>query len=222
MSDIINNKFCFLHIPKTGGNWVRTVLRESGIKQIKSNEISKHATYDLLVTQKTKSIFSRYSNREINYFCVVRHPLLWYQSWFNYQHTRGWKNWGEGGNLNPRKWHCLSPLNMPPQKDFNEFLTLVNRNTPGFLTHLYYSYTLPSNARVLKNENLREDVFQLNRQWRLGIDEELILNTKTINASKKSNIFWTEKNLVDTIENERSLFKKYDYSELGEDVVNIK
>ncbi|MDA7544111.1 hypothetical protein N8761_00375 [Alphaproteobacteria bacterium] len=219
MSDIIDSKTYFLHIPKTGGNWLRSVLWDSGIKSIKTNTVSKHATYDLLCGENSKKIFPQKVSWHIKFFCVVRHPLLWYQSWFKYQHSKGWRDWGENGNF--RHWHCLSPLNMPIQDDFNEFMRIVNRNTPGFLTHLYHSYILPSGAKFLKNENLREELLLLNKDWSLGLNEEVIKYQNALNVSSKSQIYWDEKVLKETLENESALLKKYGYSEKSETIVNI-
>lgn len=126
MSDVLPNNVFFLHIPKTGGNWVRRVIERSGVKKIQTNKISKHATYDLLSGVHGRPEPSR--GPLIKYFCVVRHPILWYQSWYRYQHDRSWRNWGEEGNL--LHWHCLTGINMKKQNDFNEFMTFINQKAP--------------------------------------------------------------------------------------------
>ena len=221
MGYVVNKSTCYLHIPKTGGNWIKNLLINSGTKEIRTNKISKHATYDLLVGASSNRIFSRLSLNKINFFCVVRHPLLWYQSWFNYQHQEAWKDWGQSGTLHYRKWHCLSPLNMPKQDDFNEFIKIINQTSPGFLTYLYHSFTLPSGARVLKNESLRDDLLNLNKEWNLGIKENLIISSDRINVSKKSDISWTAKNVVETLQNESAIFEKYDYKKDPESIIKI-
>lgn len=220
MSNILEKKTYFLHIPKTGGNWVRSIIRDSGINEVKTNRISKHATYDLLAGANSNKYFNRVSRHKINFFCVVRHPLLWYQSWFNYQNTKGWSDWGEKANFNC--WHCLSPLNMPKQNDFNQFMNHVNDNVPGFLTSLYHSYVLNSGARFLQNENLSDELLSLNREWRLGLNEKSILDSEKINVSFKSNIIWDEKVVEATLENEAALLKKYGYENNHYNLVKIK
>ena len=226
MSDWIKKDLCYLHIPKTGGNWVRSVLRGSGIKELKSNTINKHATYDFLVGYEASkiNIFRNHVMDNVRFFCVIRHPLLWYQSWFNYQNRwrNGWKYFGQVGSLHKKDWHCLSPLNTPSIRDFNEFMQFVNENMPGFLTYLFYSFTLHSGARVLKNELLRDQLFQLNQEWNMGLDEALILKSDKVNVSLKSQIIWSEENLKNTLENENSLIKKYNYTDSPEEIVNIK
>lgn len=197
---------------------MRRVIRGSGIREVKTNQISKHATYDLLAgTLQSRLIKPR---RKIKYFCVIRHPLLWYQSWFRYQHGRGWLTWGEKSNVS--KWHCLSGINMEKQDDFNSFMTYINRNAPGFLTYLYHSYVFSSDARYLKNENLRDELLSLNSEWSLGLNESLILESKEVNVSLKSDIIWDEEVVAETLENELPLLKKYDYGTEVSDLINIK
>ncbi len=226
MSDWVKKDICYLHIPKTGGNWVRNVLRNSGIKESKTNKINKHATYDFLVGSKVSeiNIFRKHSMDNIRFFCVIRHPLLWYQSWFNYQSQwrMGWKQFGKVGSLNKKDWHSLSPLNNPSISDFNEFMKIVNNKTPGFLTYLFYSYTIPSNARVLKNELLRDQLLQLNQEWNMGLDKSEIQKSDKVNVSPKSQIIWSEENIKNTLNNESSLIKKYNYTNSPEDIVRIK
>lgn len=238
MSDWLTNEIIFLHIPKTGGNWARKVFRESGIKVRKTNNISKHANYDLLAgnikwyqslfryqyspewQQSHPKILKSHLTNPKKFFCVVRHPLLWYQSHFRYQHSRDWKQWGQ--NANTSYWHCLSPLTMPKTDDFNHFMKTVNKNTPGFLTYLYHSYTFPSNARVLKNEQLRDDLLLLNSDWEIGLDEKIIMESPKENKSKKSEIIWTEENIVRTLKNESAALEKYNYLESADSIVRIK
>lgn len=219
MSDKLARNTYFLHIPKTGGNWLRSIIKQSSIKEIKTNKISKHATFDLLVGTNRTKFLNLELKKKIRYFCVVRHPLLWYQSWFSYQHDKGWRNWGEEGNFND--WHCLSALNMPKEDDFNQFMIRINQNSPGFLTFLYHSYVLNSGARFLRNENLRDELLSINREWRLGLSEQLILESDKLNVSTKSPIVWDEKVLKDTIENESSILKKYGYEQSPYDLVKI-
>ena len=218
MSDVLLNNVFFLHIPKTGGNWVRSVIKRSGVKELKTNNISKHATYDFLAGVHGKPVPQR--SPPIKYFCVVRHPLLWYQSWFCYQHDRTWRNWGEKGNL--LDWHCLTGINMERQVDFNRFMVRVNNLSPGFLTFLYHSYTLNSGARCLKNEDLREELLSLNAEWSLGLDETVIAESEKVNVSRKSEIIWDEEVLNETLTNELPLLKKYGYQADARDLVKIR
>lgn len=223
MSDFLDGRTVYLHIPKTGGNWIRSIAKKSG-KLVSRTHRNKHATYDLLVGSglKSKRRFPGFQNRkaDLRTFCVVRNPLLWYQSFFRYQTDNGWKQWGVTGDVD--NWHCLSPLNMAPTDDFNAYMRTVNANAPGFLNYLYSSYALPSGARVLKNETLRDDLLALNSDWGLCLDERLILSEDKINVSTKIDIDWSEENYANTLRNEAPTFLKYGYAMGDESVVRVR
>lgn len=83
---IINKKFAFLHVPKTGGNWVTKIINESGLDAI--NYGDKHATYDYICGADfvNYSPIMRFSTiPKFRNFCVVRNSLKWCESWFKYQ-----------------------------------------------------------------------------------------------------------------------------------------
>ena len=109
---LINNAE-FLHIPKTGGSWVTSVLESNNLVLSRSNH--KHADYDsnllgrksitgrqhLLEAVKllNKKFISKTIQKEKNIlypfrFCFVRHPLSWYESWWRYMEGLGWNDWG--------------------------------------------------------------------------------------------------------------------------------
>ncbi|WP_440934361.1 hypothetical protein [Candidatus Pelagibacter sp.] len=223
MSFVIKKNIYFLHIPKTGGNWVWKVFEKSGFKMIRSNPINKHANYDFLAGYNSSflKIFNFNLKNKNRFFCTVRHPLTWYESFFKYLHFFNRMNFGETGKLYSKDWHILSPLNNFPKNDFNEFVKNINIKYPGFLTYLYNSYIFPTNARVLKIENLKEDLISLNKDWDLGLNLSVLDNTQKINVSNKIKINWTEENLKNTIKNEKVLFSRYNYKELPDNKFNI-
>lgn len=225
MSDWVGNRSVYLHIPKTGGNWIRSVIKDSQVHTKKTNKYSKHATYDFLMgsgLSRRPSLVAKTKASQINFFCVVRHPLLWYQSWYRYQKDCGWKQWGVSGDTSAKMWHCLSALNMPEPSEFNEFIERVNIQAPGFLTYLYHSYVLPSGARVLKNESLRVDLLALNEEWNLGLNQKIISNRASENLSTKIPIRWSEKNFSETLKYEGAALDFYGYSGPHNELINIE
>ena len=61
----ISDSLVFVHIPKTGGNSVRSLL----LKNLKGNKVNPpHLTYDQIVNHDPKL-------SEIESFCVVRNPF---------------------------------------------------------------------------------------------------------------------------------------------------
>eukprot|EP01025_Chloroclados_australasicus_P050207 TRINITY_DN5746_c1_g1_i4.p1 TRINITY_DN5746_c1_g1~~TRINITY_DN5746_c1_g1_i4.p1 ORF type:complete len:188 (-),score=5.11 TRINITY_DN5746_c1_g1_i4:34-597(-) len=179
MAFLLNDRLIFLHIPKTGGNWLTKLLRQSDITMKKISD--KHATYDLVSGQlqerSARPIFGL-KKRQYEFFAVVRNPLTWYESWFKYQSYRfslgAFKDWGANGD--PYNWHCMSPLNFGHIADFNDFMERVNERAPGFAGHLFCASTSNSGARILKAESIRSDLVRLSDEKR---------NKKTVQPKQK-------------------------------------
>jgi hypothetical protein len=69
---LVTDNFIFVHIPKTGGTFVDTVLREH-LPTI-DFEADRHAPYSTLPKRW----------RNLPAFCVIRNPWDWYVSWYHY------------------------------------------------------------------------------------------------------------------------------------------
>lgn len=74
---LVDDSFFFLHVPKTGGSFIQTVLLE-------------HLPADDCGLD-THTPFARLPARAqgLPGFCVIRNPWDWYVSWFHYQSERG-------------------------------------------------------------------------------------------------------------------------------------
>lgn len=107
----------FLHIPKTGGTWVRNVLHAScKVEVVGYSHIHNWA-------------YARKKLPEgIQAFCFVRHPATWLQSYWADRQIVGW-----GGDL-PIAHDCQSD-------DFNEFARNVETIHPGYVSELFGKYT---------------------------------------------------------------------------------
>lgn len=75
----------FLHIPKTGGTWVRKALLNAGasLRAVGDPHGPLEDTYPVLSDEEL-------SRRTI--FMFVRHPLSWYQSRWMFRVQHGWTN----------------------------------------------------------------------------------------------------------------------------------
>ncbi len=217
MALLLKNNLVYLHIPKTGGNWMTKILTESGA--VLAPFENKHASYDLVA-----GYMRRQQNRlnlngdNIHYCAVVRNPLKWYESWFKYQTSKKFRAWGTNGKA--KHWHIMSPINMEPMTDFNAFMQRINALHPGFAGFLFNAYVSNSNAIVLKNENIREDLASLNEKFDLGIEPSQIFESSEYGVSPNIGIEWDPEILAQTIKFEAATFEKYGYS--PEDVVKIK
>jgi len=188
MAVLTKNHGLFLHVPKTGGNWVTGVLEQNNL--IARILPEKHDTLELLSL--------KYPDLKLNAesrFCFIRNPFDWYTSWYFYETAKDWKEWG----LN--KWHPCAQLNKITGKDFASFIKKVTALRPGYLTRLYNQYC--------------SSCTYIGRHEKLAFDLQAYLNIegmKTIppqNVSAKSEIVWTTELKQLIINSEAEVFKKY-------------
>jgi hypothetical protein len=69
----------FVHIPRTGGGFIRAVLREHLEPEPRAPTFATHAAYDELPAEF----------RDRPGLCVVRNPWDWYVSWYQHVMKRG-------------------------------------------------------------------------------------------------------------------------------------
>lgn len=119
---IVLPKSIFLHIPKTGGEWVRKVLWDNHLEAVPLDPgRQKHAPLQWF---EERGNFNRVCR-----FAFVRDPLAWYWSFFRYQTARDWREIPEV---------ALSDCRAP---DFGRFLNNVfSRRKPNWLSRLYENY----------------------------------------------------------------------------------
>jgi hypothetical protein len=220
MPTILKGNLVFLHIPKTGGTWVKKVLESLDliIEKDVAHEHSTYAHYSGWVRgQKSRTLLERLGRKkkgsrppaEPTFFCVVRNPITWYESWFKFQIWQKLAHWGAPGV--PEKWHVMSALNDDLSEDFNEFVANVNRNHPGFVTALYSMYAMNSGARVLHLENIRHELADLLSASGLPVDPSELQTRSAENASPSVDLQWNKKLKQLTIQNEMAAFRGYGY-----------
>lgn len=193
MSLILKDGSIFLHVPKTGGNWVTTVLDKCGLID---KSIGEHKHIDMamvvsIVNNRKSSMASRikqkidFSIKKPYMFCFVRNPITWYESWFNYmsQPDRDWCNWGDEKSMD--SWHPNSTLNGLGNPDFNRFMHNVINKKPGYVTELFGWYTKPQIDFIGRQETLVDDLISILNYLNLDFDENLIRSTGKIGVSKK-------------------------------------
>ena len=115
-------------------------------------------------------------------FCVVRHPLSWYESWWKYMKGRGWNDWGTQNSADD--WHPNSVLNGQGSDDFNTFIRNVIRARPGYVSELYFSFTKPGISYIGKTESLTDDITTVLEALGLPFDRESVRRTPKANVSK--------------------------------------
>jgi hypothetical protein len=192
MAVVLRGGAIFLHVPKTGGNWVTAVLRRNDL--VDGYIGHKHANVDRLlapVATRSGRVLGRLdlgrSHRRLKpkpfIFCFVRHPLRWYESWFNYMShpSRRWCDWGNERDL--FDWHPNAVLNGCGSPDFNTFVRNVVKKRPGYVTELFNSYAQPQIDFVGKQENLRLDLITVLETLALDFDQDLLLTHEEVGVS---------------------------------------
>jgi hypothetical protein len=71
----LTRHFVFVHIPKTGGNFVRQILEDHAPEQWQVQRLEDHATYDQIPS----------THRDLPRIALARNPFSWHVSWFHFQ-----------------------------------------------------------------------------------------------------------------------------------------
>lgn len=200
MAILLTDGSLYLHVPKTGGNWVARVLSDAGL--IRREIGHKHATYERAVNEvrlrpekqvlgmaagialdKFRRKFLGHRYQRPFTFCFVRNPLTWYESWWRYMGKRGWNQWGEEGN--PHRWHPNAGLNGLGDPDFNVFMSRVLARHPGYVSMLLFQYATPFADYVGRMESLAADVARVLDLRGLPFDRDGMARLSKINESQE-------------------------------------
>ena len=147
-------KSVFIHIPKTGGQWVAAALQNAGLIVGQLGEV--HASPDEIAHE------SAFRDRSV-VFAIVRHPLTWYQSMWTHRMDEGWDD-----PINDPDW--FSPRWIQTWADFNDhcrattfedFVRKCARRYPdGWVSMLYDSYTAGCTF-IGRQEQLADDLVKV-------------------------------------------------------------
>lgn len=113
---------CYIHIPKTGGMWVKKVLGQMGPSYAdgSSHGLPEDWTHDRM-------------------FCTVRHPAKWLASVWWHRITHKWADYK--GHV---PWHYFCMLMKEYEtKDFPEFVENVTTNLPGLIGWFWGTHIAP-------------------------------------------------------------------------------
>lgn len=200
---LILPKSIFLHIPKTGGIWVRNAIKRANIDTFEYGE--QHSHFNELLKYRDEQF---YKKKFI--FTFIRHPLSWYQSRWAFRIKHGWQM------RHPLDFNCAS-------NDFCEFVkNCIEYKPEGWVSWLYQSFIdkAPKDVFVGKQENLVGDLIDALHDAGEVFDEQLILDTNRTNvsdmhgkSSKDMAVYTTD--LIDKIlDIEKPIIDKY-YSDIN-------
>lgn len=178
MGAILKKRAVFLHVPKTGGNWIVHVLNKHHL--IRKMLKEKHADYNRFFWLERKI-----ARTKPFIFCFVRHPLTWYESWWKYMlmEERKFKNWGY------KIFHPCIPLDDCGDEDFNRFIEKCMNKAPGFVTEMYSQFVKKASF-IGKQENLLKDIYQLFEQLKIRHNRDKIGEIAPINESERRPLKW--------------------------------
>ena len=209
----------FLHVPKTGGNWVTTVLKEAGLVQ---RDFGYHKHLDWHRTAECSGLqpfWKRFlpscfwSDMRAAYtFCFVRHPLSWYESWWRYmsQPKVRWKNFED--EKNHRYWHPNAFLNGLGDTDFCSFVSNVQAKRPGYVSEMFSWFAHPSIGMVGKQESLREDLVRALHMQNLNFDEQFFMDYPAVGVSQvRDELVWEDSLREEVLRLEHAAIVRYGY-----------
>ncbi len=164
----------FVHVPKTGGTWVRRVLEEAGLAR---GELGRaHATPDELRHEP------HFRHADV-VFAFVRHPLEWYRSYWAYRRKHGWHRPSPQELQAPIRTvrldaHCRA-------EQFPAFVRNCLRRYPhGWVTQLYAHYTRGC-THVGRFERLRDELLRILQAAGLSLPRQLVGRFGVQNAAAR-------------------------------------
>ena len=207
MATLLKCGALFLHVPKTGGNWVSDVLEAHDL--VFAHVGGKHAALPqlapLLCLLDTPQRYDR-ANRPLFTFCFVRHPLRWYESWYRMNVALGWPDWA----TDDEAWNPSVELNGLRAESFNGFVEKVLRWRKGFLTGLYDYYARDAHF-VGRQENLVHNLIAIFHFLKIPMDGGRIATHDPVNVSAPVDI-GLDLSLRNELEaSERDAFERYGY-----------
>lgn len=226
MTCLLKNNAVFLHIPKTGGTWVWTVLNALGLVRARlghEHADLMHAAWhdrfcsDAKLLRQLLRKFARSARAPVTMpadsfkFCFVREPLKWYESYWRFMQSLEWTPLGDENS--PTNWHPNAMLNGLGSPDFNTFMDNVNRKRPGYVTEMYGWYTPPGIAFVGRQEFLREDLEKALKLMKVDCDPEYVKQLPIINQSpaKFPTPEWDPKVRRKTLLSEYAAYARFGY-----------
>lgn len=184
---------CFLHVPKTGGTWVKRAILAAGVP---AREYSIDGYTHLGLADCPQPGLFR--------FAFVRNPLGLYRSYWQFKMTVGWDAANE---LDQR---CRS-------EDFASFVTAVLQHFPGIYARTLRDFVGPPEAPIEfigRFEHLVEDLVTALTLAGEHFDAEAIRTLPPYNVSdkRKAPAIWTDRLEAAVRTAEAEVFERFGYA----------
>jgi hypothetical protein len=161
-----NDRFLFIHVPKTGGSWVSRALQAADIEV--QEEFGPTAYHPLLSELDRRGRFT---------FAFVREPLSWYGSIWRFRNQHQFHKHPIHGGL---------PYDQFIDLDFPDFVAQVAEHLPGFLSNHYELFVGPPENEIDfigRYENLEGDLVSGLRAAGQEFDEVALRSLAAINTT---------------------------------------
>ncbi len=168
---VVTNKSIFYHIPKTGGMFVKAMMRHAmdvetsgyartrgyyGPTENELTDLKRYLAHSIQLRREhiTQWEVNQEQKKDKFSFAFVREPLAWYKSFWAFRKTV----------YDTNEFNRAFPLDFAWDVDFEKFINnVINMYPLGFVSILYKCY-LGQNGDELdfvgKQENLKEDLIK--------------------------------------------------------------
>ncbi|HNE29818.1 MAG: sulfotransferase family 2 domain-containing protein [Saprospiraceae bacterium] len=234
MAILLKNDAVFLHVPKTGGTYLRRLF--VALDLVRFNFSRDHADMERVInvsghypgnflrcSMRLGKNLDRYT-RHCYKFCFVRHPFDWYESYWRFRCDHPGERFVPPRQMRTRfgfkyddwhPWALVEPLFDP---DFNRFLENVIRHCPGYLTQLYSWYADPLHIDFVgKQETLIADTRHILDHLGIRYPDAIFQQQGRVNESRAARPQWDAANRDMIYRLEYVVFQQYGYSPQGSD-----
>lgn len=193
---VITKKTVFVHIGKTGGNWVTRNLTKAGL--VEDISIQAHQRPAEIITNFPSSIEKKF------WYCFVRHPINWLASLWIHNLT-----YGVTDNL-------ISPLIC---NNFSGFLEKLNETYSDGFCDFYLDEYISACNFIGKMENISEDLVRAMFLGEETFDSNLA-RSRPINEASINELVLAAKApmsiLKETMTTNQEFCKKFNYTSIPE------
>ncbi|MFZ5551712.1 MAG: sulfotransferase family 2 domain-containing protein [Bacteroidota bacterium] len=217
----------FLHVPKTGGTFLRMFFKESGL--IRFDFARDHADMErvLNVSSFYRGNFLKRSiqlGKNLDHyvagqykFCFVRDPFSWYESAWKFLMDNKAQTFSQNKTRSRfgfkiDTWQPWNDIEKCRDEDFNRFIECMLKHYPGYLTGLYNRYSDERHINYVgKQEELEHDTRKIFSETGIPFNKELFRKTGQVNKSKTPAPKWNDNNRNRIYREEKAVFMKYGY-----------
>ena len=208
----------FLHVPKTGGTWIRHIITETGVPY---KEINKVPNPELSPENYIKSWHNtpthdeEFLNKE-NKFCFVRNPLEWHRSY-----------WAFKTLVTRARWNLRSEFDVEfcGYPTFPAYIDrILEASNKSYVDWLYTFFTDHCNM-VGKQENLADNLKyilgEIEGDWRKKINYSA-KRKQASDIKQKKGVLYAPGQIPAMIELEHDAFLRFDYSTNPDDYKHLQ